>query len=684
MHRPINQLLTSDCMKKTIPVILILLLAPVTQAEAQNYPDHPRDLKVRDLPHVSLPHVIPDFMLDLELTPTPAPSTNPEPLNEELLARLANIYRMHLLSIDAQVEGDMVRGEDFLNDALLAVQGLIDDHPDIQGDQRFIELYRTVMSEYRSFYGITGPVGERYGEIFAIRDEMFNKRDQWIADGHIVLPENMTWLQTEVPLIRNTQVNNQISYLTVRRPEIMERWLERAARYFPMMEEIFEDEGVPTELIHLALVESGLVPTARSHAHAVGMWQFIQATGSVYGLEVNWWMDERRDPKKATRAAARHLRDLYEVWGDWHLAMANYNLSGRGLRRAISRAGGTQDYWDVYPYLPAETRGYVPAFIATTLVANNPEEFGIHVDTNDVEPYSYEVAEVQGSIELSVLADAAGISTQKLREYNPELLRWATPPNDEPYPLKLPEGVKDRFAEAYKEISDEERQNNLVVHEVKRGENLGLIANRYGTSVRALYENNEGLSSTIRPGDRVVIPVPEGSSVAVSADEPSGSREARQRTTASRTAASSAGQPPENSAALEYTVKTGDTIGHIAEWYDTRASSIRAWNGIGDFIRPGQTLTLYVPEDRKEVYEQIDQMSFDAKQALARGEEITGGEQELAMGESSSSTMQYTVRPNDNLSNLASTFNTTVAEIMELNELDNARIYAGQTLQIPN
>ena len=152
----------------------------------------------------------------------------------------------------------------------------------------------------------------------------------------------------------------------------MEKWRERAEVYKPMMLEIFREEGMPEELVYLAFIESGLNPTARSWASAVGMWQFIAATARVYGIEINWWVDERRDPEKATRAAARHLKDLYNVWGDWHLAMANYNISPRGLNRAINRAGGVKDYWAAYPYLPRETRGYVPGFIATTMINLSP------------------------------------------------------------------------------------------------------------------------------------------------------------------------------------------------------------------------------------------------------------------------------------------------------------------------
>jgi len=335
------------------------------------------------------------------------------------------------------------------------------------------------------------------------------------------------------------------------------------------MREIFEDEGAPLELIHLSMIESGLVPTAQSWASAVGMWQFIRATGAMYGLEVNWWVDERRDPVKSTRAAARHLNDLYDIWGDWHLALANYNISPRGLRRAIRAGGGVEDYWSAFDYLPRETRGYVPGFIAATTIAMNPEEFGFESDYGG-EAYSYDVARVDGLVPLDLLAEAAGITTQELRRYNPELLRWATPPGDS-YPLKLPEGTREEFMIAYQEIPQEDRAQEIAMHTVSSGESLGFIARRYGTSVRSLYESNENLSSTIHPGQRIVVPIAPGSMEQMSADRPSNQPGG---TTASRSNQSNQQQQveaPPNTTPITYAVKSGDTIGHIAEWFDVRA-----------------------------------------------------------------------------------------------------------------
>jgi len=597
-------------------------------------------------------------------------------LQKEQLSRISDVYRMHVLSIESQLKDDLVQAESYINDALASIQSLMDDYPEVRNERRFAELYRTVMAEYREFYGISESGNEVEGEIFAIQEELFSDSDNWIAEGYS-LPENITLKKTDVPLIQNRHVNRHLMYYTMRRPDVMDRWLERSEKYFPMMREIFNEVGVPEELIHLSMIESGLVPVARSWASAVGMWQFIRATGAMYGLEVNWWIDERRDPVKSTRAAARHLKDLYNIWGDWHLAMANYNISPRGLRRAIRAAGGVEDYWVAYPYLPRETRGYVPGFIAATMVAMNPEEFGFQKNYNG-QPYKYDVVDVDGLMPLEALAEALNISLAELKDYNPELLRWATPPGDS-YPLKIPAGKKNEFLLAYREIPKEKRSQEVAMHTVNRGETLGFIARRYGTSVRALFESNENLSATIYPGQTIVVPVAPGSMETISADRPSN----QPTRTTSRSSRAKVQAPP-NTTAVSYTVKSGDTIGHIAEWHDVRAWQIRAWNGIGNTIRVGQALTVHVPNSRRDFYRQINGLKFDQKQNLEKRQR--SGQNIFAdvpnSSQDSGEEISYTVRRNETLSSIAKKFGVSVASIQRINNLNGTRIYAGQELKI--
>ncbi|GAB5408053.1 MAG: hypothetical protein BalsKO_04180 [Balneolaceae bacterium] len=429
-------------------------------------------IKDKEMPLRLLPYANPmqGVVQDESLTETPV-LTELDSFQKDIISRISDIYRLYVLALDAQVDQDAIQTETYINDAVAASQDLLDDYPEIRSDRRFAELSRAVVGEYRNFYGITDSEDEPQGEIFVIQEDFLE--DETLLSDDFEFPRDAEIGKTAVPLLQNSQVNRHLVYYTLRRPEVMETWRERAEVYKPMMDEIFEEEGLPPELVYLSFIESGINPTARSWAAAVGMWQFIAATGRVYGLEINWWVDERRDPEKSTRAAARHLKDLHNIWGDWHLAMANYNISPRGLNRAIRRAGGVKDYWAAYPYLPRETRGYVPGFIATTMINLSPEEFGFKKKYGR-EPYSYDLVEVDGLMPLEEMAKIIGISTDELKEYNPELLRWATPPGNK-YPLKIPKGKKAEFLASYDDIPKESVSQSITMHTVRSGESIGLI-----------------------------------------------------------------------------------------------------------------------------------------------------------------------------------------------------------------
>ncbi|MDZ7689997.1 MAG: LysM peptidoglycan-binding domain-containing protein [Balneolaceae bacterium] len=670
-------------MQKRITTLLILLfVAGFTSVQGQNQQS---DVELEEVPigKKILPYNNPMEPSKPDISSEEGPEIKAmDEFEKEIMNRIAGIYRLHVNSIEAQIQNNPLDAEQNINNALSSIQSLIDEFPEVQSNRRFNELYRSVMTEYREFYGIEEPANEVEGEIFKIQEELFAEDTDWMNDGY-TLPENITVNETEVPLVQNRQVNRHLMYYTMRRPEVMDRWLERSEKYFPMMREIFREEGAPQELIHLAMIESGLNPQARSWAAAVGMWQFIRATGSMYGLEVNWWVDERKDPEKATRAAARHLVDLYNIWGDWHLAMAGYNISPRGLKRAIRAGGGVEDYWAAYNYLPRETRGYVPGFIAATMIAHNPTEFGFQKEYG-AEPYSYETVEVGPLMALDKLANAANISTEKLKEYNPELRRWATPPGSQ-YDLKLPTGTKETFLENYDDIPKEERSQNITMHTVQRGETLGKIARKYGTSVRAMYETNENLSNIIYPGQKLVVPLAPSSEEKLAVNRPTNQP---RNSSSSRSSSSSRASAPDNSTALTYKVKKGDTVGHIAEWYDIRAWQIRGWNGISNYIRVGQNLTVYVPENKEDYYEQINSMTYEKKQSIEKeqrsGKDVTRLYASASSSNSSSNsgTTVYTVRQNDTLSEIATSFGVSVSQIRRLNNIQGSQIYVGQTLRI--
>ena len=317
---------------------------------------------------------------------------------------------------------------------------------------------------------------------------------------------------------------------------------------------------------------SGLNPKAYSKAKASGMWQFIYSTGKRYGLNRDWYRDERRDPEKATHAACLYLKDLYKQFDNWYLALAAYNCGSGRVSRA-SKIHQTYDFWQMHS-LPRETRNYVPYFLSAAIIARNPEAYDFKVPTN-VKPFEYETINLEKSADISVLARVAGLKPKVLREYNPELRQSATP-TEAGYPLKLPIGTKAHFLSAWNAIPEEERfAPQFVVHRVRFGESLWTISKKYNVSIHDLAAVNKIRNrNKVRVGQKLNVPL-KGGQVWGNNDN---------------------GGPPGHSKRV-YKVKRGDTLGQIAENFGTRASKIRRWNNMkygSHLIHPGQRLVIWV------------------------------------------------------------------------------------------
>lgn len=266
-------------------------------------------------------------------------------------------------------------------------------------------------------------------------------------------------------------------------------WLSRSGKYLELMKEILRQKDIPENIVFLPLIESGFSPYAYSVAHAAGHWQFIASTAKRYGLEINWWKDERRDPVKSTGAAASYLKDLYKMFGSWNLAMAAYNAGEGRIQKAMKRSKA-DNYWDLLGtnHIRTETKEYVPRFIAASLIAANPEEFGFD-EIEYREPLIFDEVRLDSPIDLSVAAECAGTTIEEIKRLNPELRRWCTPPDVPNYTLKIPQGTKEQFIEALKAIPENERFT-IDRYTVRKGETFSRIAKKTGIPVSVILSLN--------------------------------------------------------------------------------------------------------------------------------------------------------------------------------------------------
>ncbi len=392
----------------------------------------------------------------------------------------------------------------------------------------------------------------------------------------------------DVPIVRNESVEAHIEYFQTVIKDRFELWLSRSGRYIPFMKETFKSYGLPEDLVFVALIESGFNPAAYSRAKAVGPWQFIKGTGRRYGLRIDEWIDERRDPIKSTVAAAKYLRDLYNMFGSWPLALASYNAGEGKVMRAMARSR-SDDFWDLRStrYLRPETKNYVPKFMAATIIAKNPEKYGFKLDL--WVPLQFDEVVIESPTDLRVVAQAAGVTYQEVKDLNPELRSTITPLNYKNYVLKLPYGVKEAFLENFADIPVEKRMIQLR-HRVRRGETLSVLARKYGTSVQAIRElNSIGKSRIIREGNYLLIPM--SSKVAA--------RQEQQKEQLSMPTPPSTITTTDDEQGLKkivYRVRRGDTLWKISKYFNVSITQIREWNNLNhpSRLKAGKRLVLYV------------------------------------------------------------------------------------------
>ena len=411
----------------------------------------------------------------------------------------------------------------------------------------------------------------------------------------------------DIPVELNDAVVAYIRFFQTDAREHFSRWLARSTKWLPSMHGILEKQGVPVDLVYLSMIESGFNAYAYSPAKAAGLWQFMVGTSRRYGIKTDFWLDERRDPIKATEAASKYLKDLRERYhGDWYLAWAGYNAGEGKVDKAIRRES-TRDFWRMMTKgrtLRAETKHYVPKLIAAALIAKHPERFGFHVEYE--EPFDSDEVVIPDATDLKVIADAAGISVEKVRELNPELRRFCTPPGE--FTMRLPKGSKDQFAANFEKVGPEERLR-FTQHKVEKGEPLAKIARAYGVSEAAIMRTN-GLKSyrQVKVGKVIVIPVGKASRGLLAGAQLEDRRgrgyaQARtpvQKSVAAATAAAVRAKDAERMSIKHavYVVKPGDTLWGIAAKFSTTVARIKRLNGMsgrrGRGLQAGQRLS--VPE----------------------------------------------------------------------------------------
>src|SRR6266404_6774303 len=456
---------------------------------------------------------------------------------------------------------------------------------------------------------------------------------------------------SDLPLMLTDQVAGFINYFsTPKGHEILQRALERGGRYREMIESTLREEGVPQELIYLAQAESGFHPLALSRVGARGMWQFMASRARGYGLQRSLWVDERQDPEKATRAAAHHLKDLYQQFGDWYLAMAAYN-SGPGTVQSAVKRTGYADFWELYRrnVLPKETRNYVPIIVAVTIMAKNPAQYGLDSVVKE-KPVPYDTVQINYPIDLRLAAECVDATAEDLLDLNPSLLRLTTPKfsdKDGEFDLHLPAGTAGKFQTAVASIPADKRVW-WRYHKVQGGETLASIARTYHTTPRAIAEANDlesgGNSEALSPEARLIIPIAPGKQIDTSTYA---------------------------HATTHYKIRGGDTVESVAENFGVSARMLRVWNRLkGSSLAGRRILYLHLPVTRSASEMQVvSKRSSGSHHLSARTQTATVTPTKTT---TPNAVLHHSVKRGETLSSIATSYNTTVSALKH----DNRNIAA--------
>lgn len=440
-----------------------------------------------------------------------------------------------------------------------------------------------------------------------------------------IIVQQLHEIQQEIRLTYNDKVKAFINLYANKRHRQVSSLVDLSRIYDPIIEPALNKYNLPIELKYLPIIESAFNQRAVSRAGATGLWQFMYTTGKLYNLEINSYVDERRDPVKSSEAAAKFLNDLYKIYHDWTLVIAAYNCGPGNVNKAIKRSGGKKNFWEIYDKLPRETRGYVPAFIAADYIMHYYKDYKIVPNTINF-PTITDTIIINKQLHLQQVADVLGINIDLLRDLNPQYRKDIIPAKEtKPYSLRLPFELSTNFIDL---------QDSIFAYK-----------------------------DTIFFGtDKPIINPPKLSNNNYYTPPP----------------------PSKDMKKIYYTVKNGDNVGYIAEWYNIRVSDLRYWNNIHrNLIRGGQKLLIYVPKNKFSHYKRINSMSFESKQKMI-GKTVTAEKTTKKKYPKDSKFVYYTVRRGDNFWTIARKYpGVSNTDIMQLNNINNERgLKPGQKLKI--
>ena len=497
----------------------------------------------------------------------------------------------------------------------------------------------------------------------------------------------------DYPIVVNEKVQNWMVFLLTRGRKHFVKWIGRKQRYEPLITESLAERGMPTDLIYQAMIESGFSPYAYSWAKAAGVWQFIPGTGKRYGMRIDWWVDQRRDPYEATRGALDYMERLYEMFGDWWIASSAYNAGEGKMGKAIRRYE-TTDFWEICAgdYLKPETKNYVPKMIAAMILAKYPERYGLLEDVPEwLDPWEFEYVTVSDATDVGLIAELTDSTEDAIMEMNPELRRWCTPPGVT-WDVKVPLGTAEDFHTKLAEVP-EERKLSFKRHKVRKGESLSKIAANYGVSVKSITTMNSIANvNRISVGTYLVIPVRAAN-----------------------------GTPRD----LTHPVERGESLSIIASRYGVTVSQIKEWNDLkSDVIHRGDLLKVHLgggepaatvpetavaaaaapaaepapkkkpgPKARKAEQDAVADAAEKAAEHL-QGESAPEGDhkaakktpkrsrRKAAASSGNEEPMVHTVSRGDTLGEIGEHYDVTVAKLKSWNSLKRDTIYVGQNLTV--